>query len=378
MKKLVRNNKESGQMFVLVLILLALVPLLVIPWARINYTSQKYHQTIEANTLNVYAADSGVEWGRYQIYNFPSEIQAEPLSANLTINGIKTQVNVEFDTINAAYNIVSQSTKADRNVTIHCTIVIDVGLFGNVVACDGNLNIAQTDFENPAYPGESNVFTNGDIDIDQSFIDGDIRATGSIDIDKKSTYSGELEEGVDAKPFPDIDAQIHEDRAKEGGTYNGDLVLDGGYEELGPLYIDGKLDIKGDCSLNITGTVYATGDLNIDHTEITGFGDLLCEGKFTAHHYDMHLDNTLILPLWVSVNDNVEINADNVHENGENTTAILYAPNGVISMNHVTLIGSVAAPEVTIDQAYMYYPAELRGRADLPGAGLDTVTYIFD
>ena len=64
----------------------------------------------------------------------------------------------------------------------------------------------------------------------------------------------------------------------------------------------------------------------------------------------------------------------------EGTFAIVYAPHdpdGVITLTNVELTGSVASTTVNLDNSIINYPAELRGRADLPGAGLDTVTYNF-
>ena len=57
--------------------------------------------------------------------------------------------------------------------------------------------------------------------------------------------------------------------------------------------------------------------------------------------------------------------------------AILYVPNGVIDLTNVNVFGGVAAALIILTNAMIEYPAELRGRADLPGAGLDTITYTF-
>ncbi|MDZ4245991.1 MAG: hypothetical protein U1D67_02610, partial [Dehalococcoidia bacterium] len=62
---------------------------------------------------------------------------------------------------------------------------------------------------------------------------------------------------------------------------------------------------------------------------------------------------------------------------GVGTMAIIYAANGYISLNNVDIKGSVAATLISLNNDTIAYPAELRGRADLPGAGLDTVTYTF-
>ncbi|MFC1991355.1 hypothetical protein ACFLVC_01270 [Chloroflexota bacterium] len=367
------RSRESGQMFILVLILLALVPLLVIPMLRLGYSSQMYHQIVEINTLNVYAADSGIEYARYQIYNYPSEIQGIPLSENLVINGIDVYVTAEYNLVAASFDITSIATKAGRSQTIDCTIVIDVGLFGNVIACDGDLVVYNCNFENPDYPGESDVYTHGNIDITNSYIDGDVKASGNITFGQSSEITGEITEGAGVLEFPEVDAQIHKDRAQAGDNWTGDYSTSD--QELGPIYIDGDLNFGGNDDVVLTGTVYVTGDVSMFNATITGFGDLVTEGDVTFTNYTWTVENLVTLPLIMTVGVDKSVDLGNDQDLG--TMAILYAPDGVIDLYNVDIYGSVAAPLVLLNNAVIIYPAELRGRADLPGAGLDTVTYIF-
>ncbi|MFC2015226.1 hypothetical protein ACFLUP_04470 [Chloroflexota bacterium] len=367
------RSRESGQVFIMVLILLTLVPLLVIPMLRLCYSSQMYHQAAEIHTLNVYAADSGVEYGRFQIYNFPMEIQETPLAENITINGIDVYVTAEYDPVLADFVITSTASRAGRSQTIECTIVIDVGLFGNVIACSGNLMVYQCDFSNPEYPGESDLYTDGNIDITNSTIDGDIRASGNITVGPSSVITGDIVPGAEVLEFPEIDAQIHKDRAQAGGNFTGDYYTSD--QELGPLYIDGSLNFGGNDDVVLTGTVYVTGDVNMFNADVTGFGDIVSEGDITFTNYTYTVDNPVTLPLLMTVGEGKTVNLGNDQTLG--TMAIIYAPIGVIDLNNVDVYGSVAAPLVQLNAAKIIYPAELRGRADLPGAGLDTVTYIF-
>ncbi|MFC2071418.1 hypothetical protein ACFLUU_01685 [Chloroflexota bacterium] len=368
---------ESGQLLVLVLILLAIGPLLICPMLRLGYSAHKYHQVVEINTLNAYAADSGIEYCRYAIYNYPAEIQQSPLNENLVINGIDVHVTAEWNYAAAAYMISSTATKAERSCSIECMIVIDVGLFGNVIACDGDLEITNCDFVNEAYPFDSDVYTNGDIDITNSYIDGDVKASGTITWDEPTVITGDVVEGTVVLEFPTIDPQIHEDRAKEGGTYTGTYRT--GDETLGPLYIDGNLEFGGGGGgddVVLAGTVYVTGDVSMNNAEITGFGDLVAEGDVTFTNYTWTVENPVTLPLIMVVGSGKTIDLGNDQALG--TMAILYAPDGEIHLANVDVKGSVAAPLVELYAATIEYPAELRGRADLPGAGLDTVTYTFE
>ncbi|MFC2010744.1 hypothetical protein ACFLUR_00420 [Chloroflexota bacterium] len=367
------GKNETGQVFILVLILLALGTFIMVPMLRLSYSSQRYHQVVEINTLNAYAADSGIEYCRYAIYNYPAEIQAFPLDDNLVINGVDVHVTAEWVYDAAAYRITSTATKAARTVSIECMIVIDVGLFGNVIACDGNLNIVNCNFENLDYPLTSDVYTHGDITITNSYIDGDVKASGTVTWGPPSVINGDVIEGAVVLEFPTIDPQIHEDKAKLGGTYTGDYYTSD--QELGPLYINGDLKFGQNDDVVLTGTVYVTGDVDMTNAVITGFGDVIAEGDINFYNYTYTVDNPITLPLLMTVGEDKSLILGN--DQGLGTMAILYAPDGEINLANVNVKGSVAAPLVQLNNATIEYPAELRGRADLPGAGLDTVTYTF-
>ncbi len=365
---------EAGQVLILALILLAIGPLLVVPMLRLSYTGQRYNQIVEISTLNAYAADSGIEYCRYAIYNYPAEIQQSPLDENLVINGIDVHVTAEWEYAVAAYRINSTAGKAQRSVSIECLIVVDVGLFGNVIASDGDLEITNSDFVNPDFPGESDIYTNGDIDITNSYIDGDVKASGTITWAPPSVITGDIIEGTVVLEFPTIDPQIHEDKAKLGGTHVGNYNTSD--ETLGPLYINGNLNFGGGDDVVLAGTVYVTGDVNMGNANVTGFGDIVAEGDLTFTNYTYTVENPDYLPLLMTVGVDKSITLGN-DRSGIGTMAILYAPNGEIDLNNVDVSGSVAALLIKLNNATIEYPAELRGRADLPGAGLDTVTYTF-
>jgi len=387
--KLARKN-ESGQIFVLVLILLAIGPLLILPMLHLSYSAQRFHQIVEIITLNDNAADSGVEWGKYQVYNYPMEIiDASPpgLEWNLVINGIDVHVHVEYDRDMAAYVITSTASRAQRSSTIECVIVIDVGLFGNVAAVDGDLDIQYCEFVNEDFPGESDIYTNGNISIigsaaDPSLVDGDATASGNVTVGDHSEVTGTIEEGAEAIEFPPIDAEVHEDKAKADDDIRiGDVTLGTGTHYLGPTYIYGNLSIvghptKGNAKVTLEGTVYVTGTVTIDLAELYGFGDIVTEGDISITRTLFDLDIVDYLPLLFSVYGDIYISGD-----GGNTfiQEIMYAPapDAQLSLIRVDAYGSVAAKYILLDHSTLKYPAELRGRADLPGAGLDTVTYQF-
>ncbi|MDP2718879.1 MAG: hypothetical protein Q8P44_03475, partial [Dehalococcoidia bacterium] len=290
------------------------------------------------------------------------------------INGIDVHVTAEWDYAAGAYRINSKASSAEKSVSIECLIVVDVGLFGNVIASDGNLAINNSDFINVDFPGESDIYTNGNITIQNSYIDGDVKASGTISVGQNVTITGAIIEGTVVLEFPTIDPQIHEDKAKLGGTYIGNYNT--GDQTLGPLYIDGNLNFGGNDDVILAGTVYVTGNVNMNNSIVTGFGDIIAEGNMTFGNYIFIVENPVTLPLLMTtgVDKTIDLNND---RSGVGTMAIIYAANGYISLNNVDIKGSVAATLISLNNATIAYPAELRGRADLPGAGLDTVTYTF-
>ena len=383
------KNGESGQIFILVLILLAMGPLLILPMLNLSYSAQKFHQMVEIIVLNDNAADSGVEWGKYQVYNYPVEIQETPLDVYLVINNIDVHVTVEYDSDMAAYIIISTASRAQRSSTIECVLVIDVGLFGKVAAVDGDVDIDKCRFENPDFPGESDVFVNGNVTIDKdgsgnfpSYIDGDVTASGTVTLFDRAVVTGTITQEAEPIEFPPIDAQVHEDKAKATNDIRGDVTLGEGTWNLGPTYIDGNLSVEGhavqgNAKVTLEGTVYVTGNIIIDRAELYGFGDILAEGNISVQRTSFALDIVDYLPLLMSVNGDISILGSEVSR--PFVQAIIYAPAPAswLTLEWVDAYGSVAARYIRLFRSTLAYPAELRGRADLPGAGLDTVTYQF-
>jgi len=48
-----------------------------------------------------------------------------------------------------------------------------------------------------------------------------------------------------------------------------------------------------------------------------------------------------------------------------------------VDLHFADVYGSVAGQQIIVNWSDIHYPAELRGRADLPGAGLKTISYSY-
>lgn len=365
---------QSGQALVMALILLALGSLVITPLLMQGTANLKYHDMIQQETLRAYSADSGIEYALCEVYEDPEGYQP---THSYVINNTTVDVTIEYVPSIPAYRLTSTATSANnRSTTIETYVIIEIGLFGNAFACNGNLLVFQTTLSSPDNPGEFDIYVAGDVSLtNKALVDGDVVSTGVVTIDSTSDVSGDIIEEAELLEFPAIDAQPHRDAALAGDTFNGTYTAGG---PLGPLYINGDLDIKGAADTVLEGTVYVTGNVTMDHQSIKGWGDLVAEGGIIMITYAFNPDNLLSLPLIMSINGDISLKTnENTGDTGKDsgTQAVLYAPDGVIYLDNVNVYGSVAAKDIEVRNSNINYPATLKGRADLPGAGLATISY---
>ena len=57
-----------------------------------------------------------------------------------------------------------------------------------------------------------------------------------------------------------------------------------GTQNLGPTYIDGDLSVSN-ADLVLGVTVYVTGSVDINNTDITGFGDIVAEQDLQMNNF---------------------------------------------------------------------------------------------
>ena len=369
--KLVKN-RESGQALVMALILLALGSLLVVPGLNLSSMSLKYHDMIEQETLLAFSADSGVNYGLCEVYNNPQQL---PLDYSYIINDTTVHVAAEYVPSIGAYQITSTATGVNnKSVTLESYVIIEIGLFGNAFACDGNLNISNCNLVSST-PGECDVYANGNVLLQNSTVDGDVISAGSITLLNSSCLKQYPNSQV--LDFPAIDPAPHQQAALEGGTSGSITWKNLSPQNLGPKYIDGNLTIAG-TNVILQGTVYVTGDVSFTNANVSGFGDIVAMGNISLNNYTFKVAKPSILPLIMTIGVGKEIKCTNdggSKPSNLNTQAVLYAPDGVVNLNNVYVLGSAAANQILVTNAYFSYPASLKGRPDLPGAGLKTISY---
>jgi len=342
--KLLKNG-QSGQALIMALILLALGSLLVVPILNLASTSLNYHQVIERNTLETYAADSGVEYALCELGNNPGQYEGELLQETFIVNDRTVNVTAEYLGSNIFKITSTATTDSNSSTTIESYVKITGGTFENSITA-----------------------TSGDLFLEDSSVDGDIYAGGSVTL-KNSQVTGTITE-YGTLEFPLLDIEPYKQEALSGGTIEGNLVLGTGTHNLGPKYITGYLKIHEGATVTMGGTVYVEGlektgaNLTI-HIEaeasLTGMGNFIAQdGDIKIEIARFDLEN---IPLVAVLNGDIQKG-----EQCEYIKALLYAPNGDITLENIVVYGAVFGNTVSLlEDVIIYYPAE--GESDLIGSG---------
>ncbi len=372
------KNKESGQALVIALILLALGSLLIVPALNLSFTSLKYHQSIESETMEGYSADAGVEYALCQLYNNPGGYTETPLQANFDLNGRTVNVTAEYMG-GGIYKVTSTATSANgKSTTIQTLVNLSAGAFAYTVAAKTSLSVDSNATVNSTMPGGADIHSNGNISLGSNCqIKGNASAVGTIS--GKQFVTGKTTEGAPPIPFPGEYAELYKVLAQERGSYVGNLELSGStpIDLPGPIYnfayIRGNLTIKPNTIVRVNSTIYVTGTLKLQSGArldgqhcVCAEGDIELNGGYRSD----------LIPVIISKNGSITCKkgtADNI------INAVVYAPKGSVSLEaNAKLYGAVGGNTVSIgSNSLVTYAAQLHGRQDLPGGELTTIAYSY-
>jgi Tfp pilus assembly protein PilX len=374
MKRL-RNN-ESGQALILALMLLAVGSFLSIPALSLSSTSLGYHRVTEKNTLEVYAADSGVEYAVCQLGNNSAEYEENPLEHSFTMNDGTVAVTAEY----IGGSIYKITSVADNGIgsgkSIESYVVITVSLFDyGMAATEGNINLsgnAEVTSSPDSFDGD--IYANGAITLSgNAEVQGDATATGEISVGDNASVSGDQEENLENPlVFAQIDTSVYLEEANQGTLIEGDLVISGnGYYDLGPAHITGNLIITDNRIVRLNGTVYVDGSITMSgNTRLEGAEAVVAVGDIQI------TGNTQLtvaeIPLVISIDGDITVSGNSW------TSALLYAQNGDITLSgNSKVCGAVVGQNITASgNNEVEYLTGLKGRGDLPGAGgVDVLSY---
>jgi hypothetical protein len=239
-KRLVRD--ESGRVMELALILLVVGGLILTPLLGFMSTGLIAGQVYETKTHELYAADAGVQDAVWKIQNDVEELPGPPCgggdpnywSYNISdVNGKSVGVTITYVN-NLTYQVLSTATGDGSGTQIEAYIV-GKSKFGD-------------------YSG---------------LMDHILTSPGEINVANKVIL--EYPEGADPYPYyPNSWPEVWEleefygEQVANGTRYYSNTVINiqGVSTELGPLYVDGTLDILNSsntpATLNVTGTFYST------------------------------------------------------------------------------------------------------------------------
>ena len=362
------KNRQSGQALVMALILLALGSLLVVPLLGQTFTNLGYHQTVECKTVNSYTADSGVEYVVCKLYNRPGAYTEEDLNESFNLNGRSVNVTAHYAS-GGIYKVTAVASGGGCGSTsITCYTNLSAGSFAYALAGKTRIRLTgSTLVTSMPETGSGDICSNGNIELAGGgvLVDGDAHAVGTISGQEKVT--GTVEEGSDPVTFPGDYSGLYRQMALEGGTHPGDLVINED-RELGPLYIDGDLEVKPNVIVTLTGTVYVTGMIKVENGRFVGEENIAAEGDIDIRGGGLGATETI--PVYISANGDIRLV-------GPIVDAVVYAPNGNVDLTNIWLFGAVGGVEVTAGNAIIYWAAQLSGREDLPGCELHTIAYSY-
>lgn len=360
------KNRQSGQVLVMALILLALGGLVMVPVLSHSFTNLGYHQTVECKTLNTYTADSGVEYVLCKLYSQPGAYTEDPLQEGFTLNNRSVNVTAEY-VGGGVYKVSSVASGGGCGSTgITCYVNLSAGAFSYAIAGKNYVGLQNTLVDSSPEVGDGDICSNGNIDLvgGTVLVNGDARAVGTI---TGELITGTRDEYSDPLTFPGDYSGLYEQMAKEGGTQTEDLVLDGGTWYLGPLYIDGNLEVKPNAIVMLEGVVYVTGMIDLTNGRFVGEENICAEGdiELTGGGYGSE-----IIPVFTSAHGDITLV-------GPIVDAVVWAPEGNVSLTNIHLYGAVGGINVTTRNAIITWASELSGREDLPGGELHTISYSY-
>ena len=264
MKKLVRD--EKGAAMFLVLILLLIGGLIATPLLAHMGTGLIAGEVYEKRTAELYAADAGVEdaiW-RIQSNNLTFDEDNHAHLGPLTVNGRSVEVEIYREDLDPTcgeelrYQILSTAATVDGGNTAAIVSATTVESYLSATYMD------LSSFLDNAIVSDNSITIYNGVDVT-----GNVTSGGSV------TFPGGGPEDVDGTvtegatldwPSSAALSAYYLNQVEDGVHYYGYTLIDleGIDKSLGPLYVDGELEILNSndtfATLTLTGTIYITGD----------------------------------------------------------------------------------------------------------------------
>ena len=368
-KRLIRRgNRQKGAILVTALVVLVVGVVLIVPVLSLMAAGINAGRIVEEETDMLYAADAGVETAILTINNLPESVPLGKLNGVLdegeitddyaftisSVNGVPVNVLIQYYDYNEGFFRIS--AVAD-STAVNATVLRTTGT--NLMAFQGAL------------------VSSGDITLKKdAIVTGDIICGGEFDTQGTFVFDEnyEIYENADVSGYFPSDPELadfalqYENEAKAtDNIYTGDLDISSNIN-LGPIYIDGNLTASSDVTINLTGTVFVTGSIDIQKSSnITGNYSIVAVN-------DIYMGK---MPDYTANEDSIifSLYGDIIFKKEANLHALIYAPNGNVSFDkESTIVGSIVCggqvevSEIDIDKSFtITYDSTYADTLQLPG-----------
>jgi cytoskeletal protein CcmA (bactofilin family) len=358
------KGNESGQVLILVMLLLLVSGLLLPPLLSLSVTGISAGQMYERRTLELHSAEAGIEFAMWKIKNdLPDEF---PHSFQLPEDVNSKAVTVTITKIGQAYRITSTAmTDSNSTTTVESYVQPVYSLLDFAAAAlDGDITISgNTIIESYPDPNRTHVYADGDILLQGKVeVHGDVTATGRVTMTGQSSVTGTITANAPPIEIGELDTSAYLHEADGGTPIYGDLSITESCT-LGPTHIYGNLSIASSAVVTLTGSVWVGGNITMSgsgHVEgtstIVAVGNIEVTGGGTFEPED--------LPFFISTTGNIRTAGN------QQVFAVLYAPNGnVIVSGGAGIFGGVIGKAAIIETSSTFcYELELAERHGGHGA----------
>ncbi len=379
-----KNNSERGAvMMVAVIFFIAISTLVVL--GLVGPSAREYKMANDSISAHqsYFSAESGVEDVYYRIKSGASTTLSEPLVLG---NSYTTTIISGQDVIGTS-NVFNQQRKVDLKINNGTKSFKYVAMAGDGgVSMGASVNLITGDlYSSGPITGVNGSRVSGSVASPSSSIAGTsgnpsspVYVDGNIDVNSVSYTSaggyihclsgtgnnksctGSPSVSVEAYPIPGSLIDQWKNDAVSGGSISGDYSIgSSGSPGFGPKKINGNLDVIG--ILNMTGTLWVTGNLNVH----TSFGKIKLDTAYGAHSGIIIVDGTSTLAsngfingsgvsgsymVVVSTNSSTGTSpAIDVTGSSGSGAGVLYAPYGQISVRNNVSPKQVTAYNIVLN-----------------------------
>jgi hypothetical protein len=315
-----------------------------------------------------------MQYALTELYNNPGGYteytEEDYLIASFDLNDRTVNVTARYET-GGTYKITSVASGGGcGSTTIEAYVNLSAGSFAFTVAAKDYMELKNITVDSLPDPGLANIHSNGDIVLGSVVsVNGAASAVGTIS-DWEGKVTGTVTFPSPPVQFPGDYSELYKTMAQEGGTIGSLTITED--RDLGPVYIDGDLDVSPNVIVTLTGTVYVTGEITTNNSRFEGSENMAAEVKIRLVGGGLTSE---IVPMVTCVYGDIEV----VGGTEGGIKAVLYAPNGVVNITNVHYFhGAVGGKTVLLTNVdELLYAQELHGRQDLPGGELATISYIY-